>query len=131
MSCHGRALPLPSLKIELKAEVQDTVVRRVHAIKPDIDPQKIKDATRSKDGGEMLIKQLIMDSSEVHEQVADGLRDATSFNSDVLMLEENVLALKEMFNDMAFLVEQQGELLSQIEHNVSTRRKQVMRLWWW
>ena len=38
---------------------------------------------------------------------------------DVLTLEQSVAELHQMFLDFALLTEQQGELLDQIEHNVT------------
>ena len=106
-------------QIEFKSTVQSTVVRRIKYVSPEATNQEIEETLRKGDGGAELFRRAILQQG-TNSKVQGALRDAVDSYNDVLKLEENVKALQEMFLDMAYLVEQQGELLGQIEFQVNS-----------
>lgn len=48
------------------------------------------------------------------------LRDVQSRHQDIVKLEKSIAELHEMFQDIAMLVDAQGEILDNIERNVGT-----------
>jgi syntaxin 1B/2/3 len=54
-----------------------------------------------------------------HEQAKEALVYIESRHRDIMRLEQSIRELHQLFMDMAVLVEAQGELIDQIEYNVS------------
>ena len=112
-----------STQIEFKTRVQDTVVRRIKIVNKKATREEIEDSLRKGDGGTDFLRRAIL-SQGTNSKVTDALRDVVDTYTDALKLEENVKALGELFNDMAFIVEQQGEMLGQIEFQVTERSRE-------
>ncbi|CBZ49923.1 hypothetical protein NCLIV_004070 [Neospora caninum Liverpool] len=54
-----------------------------------------------------------------HQSLRNAVADLQDKYRDILRLEQSVAELHQMFVELAFLVEQQGELLDQIQYNVT------------
>ena len=57
---------------------------------------------------------------EDREQKIRLLRDVESRHQDIIKLEKSLIELHEIFNDIATLIENQGEILNTIEINVAS-----------
>jgi len=63
----------------------------------------------------------VMDS----QQSKQALNDIEARHNDIMKLETSIRELHDMFMDMAMMVEQQGEMINMIEHNVGNAEEYV------
>ena len=61
------------------------------------------------------------------EQKTRLLKDVESRHQDIIKLEKSLIELHEIFNDIAALIESQGEILNNIEINVASATDIVER----
>jgi t-SNARE complex subunit (syntaxin) len=102
-------------KTDLKAKG-----KRQHLnINPDATEEEIEDAFRSESGREGLFQQQIL-AGGVNDSIKQAYTKVSTKYQDVLLLEQSVAELHQMFLDFALLTEQQGELIDQIEYNVKS-----------
>ena len=52
-------------------------------------------------------------------QIANAYQDVMSQHEDIKALEKSIVELMEMFQDMALLIEQQGEKLNSVEQQIN------------
>jgi t-SNARE complex subunit (syntaxin) len=101
-----------------KTDIKNKVKRQVQVIKPDATDEEINDVMKSEGGKDALYKQSIL-AGGVNDQIKTTYAKVAGKYQDVLTLEQSVAELHQMFLDFALLTEQQGELLDQIEFNVT------------
>lgn len=61
------------------------------------------------------------------QQAKQSLREIEARHNDIIKLETSIRELHEMFTDMAVLVQSQGEMIDNIEHNVEQAAEYVQR----
>lgn len=101
-----------------KTDIKNKVKRQVQVVKPDATDEEINDIMKSEGGRDALYKQSIL-AGGVNDQIKTTYAKVAGKYQDVLTLEQSVAELHQMFLDFALLTEQQGELLDQIEFNVT------------
>lgn len=101
-----------------KTDIKNKVKRQVQVIKPDATDAEVDEVMKSEGGRDALYKQSILAGS-VNDQIKTTYAKVAGKYQDVLTLEQSVAELHQMFLDFALLTEQQGELLDQIEFNVT------------
>jgi len=101
-----------------KEEKKMRAKKRILQVKPDATTEEI-DAMLVSGGADALLKQQILqgDASEV---IKNAVENANNKYKDVLKLEQSINELGQMFQDFALIIEKQGELLDQIEHQVKS-----------
>eukprot|EP01083_Nonionella_stella_P069732 186097_1 len=99
---------------DFKRGLKDKIARQAHIINKDMTDQEIDALVESKDPSAILKAELI----GPHDDVVDRVAEIEDRHSGILMIEEGVKEVHELFNDLAFLVEIQGEKLQNIENNV-------------
>eukprot|EP00161_Ancyromonas_sigmoides_P008465 TRINITY_DN2119_c2_g1_i1.p1 TRINITY_DN2119_c2_g1~~TRINITY_DN2119_c2_g1_i1.p1 ORF type:complete len:323 (+),score=152.09 TRINITY_DN2119_c2_g1_i1:96-1064(+) len=106
-----------------KGKLKERVERQVRIVKPDATPQELEQAVRG-DAGSVFRAEIVHGGAQ-HSAAKNALLDIQSKNADIKKLEASILELQQLFNDMAVLVEAQGELLDSIEHNVNLAVRHV------
>lgn len=106
-------------QMQYKTDVKKKVTRQVQMIKPEATDQEVDQIMRSEGGREALYQQQIL-SGGVNDQIKTQYRAVAGKYQDILTLEASVAELHQMFLDFALLTEQQGELLDQIEYQVTS-----------
>jgi len=101
-----------------KTDIKNKVKRQVQVVKPDATDEEINEVMKSEGGRDALYKQSIL-AGGVNDQIKTTYAKVAGKYQDVLTLESSVAELHQMFLDFALLTEQQGELLDQIEFNVT------------
>lgn len=96
----------------------------IRLIAPDVDStitDRIENNTMTDDQFEHLCRSAIMGESlkEVVQQIEEK-------HSDILLLEQSVVEVHELFKDMAVLVGQQQEVIDVISQRISTAKNHVM-----
>lgn len=99
-----------------KSRMKEKVARQVRYVKPDATYEEIDTAMRSGDPNAIYRAAILNQGSD---PVAQAYMDVQAKYQDVMRLEESVRALHQMFQDLALLVETQGEMLDQIEISVN------------
>ena len=79
-----------------------------------------QEAERAVDRGADAATTLQEKINGVPLSVLNAYRDVEAKYHDVQKLQKGVLELRQLFQDMSVLVEQQGEMLDQIEINIQT-----------
>jgi len=100
-----------------KNKYKEKVERQYKIAKPDASPDEIEDAMQSGDSSKIFANQIL--DTHLHQQAKNALAYIEARHKDIVRLEASILELHQLFVDMAVLVDSQGELLNQIEFNVS------------
>lgn len=100
-----------------KADVQKKMVRQVKVVKPDASEEEINEIINSPGGRDQLYKDTILKGG-VNDEIKTATAKVAGKYADIKKIEQSVAELHQMFLDFALLVEQQGELLNNIEHQV-------------
>ena len=94
--------------------------REIKIVNPNINEEEIEDIKKKVQNGEVggsIFAQTFV--SEEHSRAREKLRYYKELYKDVIELEKQISQLKQFFIDASILVAQQGDLINQIEHNVS------------
>mmetsp|Transcript_21202 Transcript_21202/g.35092 ORF Transcript_21202/g.35092 Transcript_21202/m.35092 type:complete len:310 (+) Transcript_21202:246-1175(+) len=102
---------------QYKTDIQNKMKRQVLVVKPDATDQEVEEIMKSEGGRDALYKQTIL-AGGVNDEITTVTAKVAGKYQDVKTLEQSVAELHQMFLDFALLVEQQGELLNNIEHQV-------------
>jgi len=98
-----------------KNKYKERVERQYKIVKPDATQAEIDEALES--GNTQVFAAQILDTK--HAAAKDALAFIENRHRDIMRLEQSIKELHQLFLDMAILVESQGELIDQIEYNVS------------
>ena len=85
-------------------------------MKPDATSEEIDAALES--GNTQIFADQILDKKR-HTAAKEALAYIENRHKDIIRLEQSIQELHQLFLDLAILVEAQGELIDQIEYNVS------------
>lgn len=85
-------------------------------VKPEATQEEIDQALDS--GNTAVFAEKILDKQR-HSQAKDALAYIENKHKEIMALEQSIMELHQLFLDMAILVEAQGELIDQIEYNVT------------
>jgi len=104
------------LQNKYKNKFRERVATQYKMVKPDATPEEIDEAIES--GDTQIFAKAILDT-ERKNQAKSALAYIESKSNDIKRLEQSIVELHNLFLDMAILVEAQGELIDQIEYNVT------------
>jgi len=125
MNMHGS---LTKKFLDLMAEYQEVqttfrnkyrerVERQYKIVKPNATQEEIDEVLESGNSGQIFAQKIL--DTEKHAQAKDALAYIENKHRDILKLEQSIKELHQLFLEVAILVEAQGELIDQIEYNVS------------
>jgi len=100
-----------------KNKYQEKIERQYKIAKPDATPEEIEEAIESGDSSKVFANQIL--DTHLHQQAKNALAYIEARHADIKRIEASIQQLHQLFVDMAVLVEAQGEMLNQIEYNVS------------
>ena len=100
-----------------KGDIKKKVKRQVQIVKPNATDDEIDAVMKSEGGQEALYKDKIL--TGVADPVKTAYAKVAGKYQDVLALESSITELYQMFQDFALLTDQQGELLNNIEKQVT------------
>lgn len=107
---------------EYESQLKDKVSRQVRIINPDARDEDIDKIIQQGDPSQ-FIKQAIV--GPVNAEIEEEYRKAQDKYKDIVKLVRSVRELQQLFQDMAVLIQEQGEMLNQIKYNVKTAHQQV------
>jgi len=100
------------VQAEYTAKYKERVRREMKIVKPEATEEEIEEAIQS--------PRPIFVGDREREKAKDALAFIQDRHNDIIKLEISMNELHQLFVDMALLVHRQGELIDQIEYNVST-----------
>jgi len=103
------------VQTKYKNKFRERVERQYKIVKPDATQDEIDEVLES--GDTQVFAAQILDKR--HSQAKEALAYIENKHRDILRLEQSIKELHQLFLDMAILVEAQGEMIDQIEFNVS------------
>ena len=101
-----------------EANIRNQMGRRLKIVSPDMsdsDVEKHIDSGKAK----QIFESVIRDGKKTNSEINASYKDAMSQHEDIKALEKSILELVDMFQDMALLIEQQGETLNSVEEQVN------------
>jgi len=104
------------LQTKYKNKFRERVATQYKMVKPDATGEEIDEAIES--GDTQIFAKAILDT-ERKNQAKSALSYIESKSNDIKRLEQSIQELHNLFLDMAIMVEAQGELIDQIEYNVT------------
>jgi len=104
------------LQTRYKNKFRERVATQYKMVKPDASAEEIDEAIES--GDTQIFAKAILDT-ERKNQAKNALAYIESKSNDIKRLEQSIQELHNLFLDMAIMVEAQGELIDQIEYNVT------------
>jgi len=100
---------------EYRDKIQERIRQRLQIVKPDATQEEVQ---RVANGGKLNVfaPQLYNENSE---QAKDALNYVEGRHRELIKIEQSVNELHQLFNDMAILVNAQGDFIDNIEANVA------------
>uniref|UniRef100_A0ACD5WCK7 Uncharacterized protein n=1 Tax=Avena sativa TaxID=4498 RepID=A0ACD5WCK7_AVESA len=115
-----------SLRERISSEYRDTVARRYFTVTGAQPDEATLDTLAETGEGERFLQRAIAEQ-QGRGEVLGVVAEIQERHGAVAQLERSLLELQQVFNDMAVLVEAQGEQLNDIEGNVGRARSFVDR----
>ncbi|THD23749.1 S-syntaxin [Fasciola hepatica] len=94
--------------------------RRLEVAERPVTDEELDEMLKS-DNPQIFTQGILMDTQQARQNVAD----IEARHEDIMKLEQSIRELYDLFNDLANLVETQGELIDRIEYNVANTKDHV------
>ncbi|EPY23814.1 syntaxin 1B/2/3 [Strigomonas culicis] len=89
------------------------------------DGTAIDDASAAQMAEQIFENRIDLENNYIFQQSKDVLASCIETRNDIYRIEQSMRTLNQLFNDLAFLVHEQGEVLDCILHNVNTATNYV------
>jgi syntaxin 1A len=103
-----------SLELDYKRKCTERIRKQLYAVNSRATPEEL-DEIISNPNPAIFTQNILVDSRLAKE----ALQEVKARHADILKIEESIGELNDLFVELAVLVEQQGEKIDIIEHNVS------------
>lgn len=100
---------------DYRDKCKERIQRQLKYTGKRVTEDEVEDMLES-DNPAIFTQDILIDTAQKRK----ALGEIEARHQEILQLEENIRELHEMFYDMALLVEEQGEMINRIEHNVET-----------
>jgi len=98
-----------------ETNIRDQLGRRLKIVNPKFTEEEVENVIDS-GRAQQILESVIKDGTG---QIANAYQDVMSQHEDIKALEKSIVELMEMFQDMALLIEQQGEKLNSVEQQIN------------
>ncbi|BFU20406.1 syntaxin, putative [Entamoeba histolytica HM-1:IMSS-B] len=107
-----------------KAENENRIARQMKVVNPNVSDEEVKQAIESNDNA-FMTGVMTENNKQLDIAAKQALAYVTSKHNDILILVGAIAELRQMFVDLAVLVERQGEVINKIEDNCETALEYV------
>ncbi|EDR28626.1 syntaxin-1A, putative [Entamoeba dispar SAW760] len=107
-----------------KAENENRIARQMKVVNPNVSDEEVKQAIESNDNA-FMTGVMTENNKQLDLAAKQALAYVTSKHNDILILVGAIAELRQMFVDLAVLVERQGEVINKIEDNCETALEYV------
>ncbi|PVG02784.1 t-SNARE [Serendipita vermifera] len=97
--------------------------RQFRIVKPNATAEEVRAVVNDEQGGQ-IFQQALMNSDQFGRARA-AYREVQERHNDILKITETVAELQQLMNDMAMMVEEQGETINTIEQTTAIAEKDV------
>jgi len=104
------------VQTDFKSAVEDKIKRQLKIIKPELTDEELEVQSKDREATSKILNQQIM--GKAHRRIVNAVQDIQSKYEDIKKLEQGVEEIFKLFNDLATLIQLQGEMLDSIEANV-------------
>ncbi|KAI9488595.1 t-SNARE [Zychaea mexicana] len=94
------------------------VERQIRIVKPDATPDEIEQVLDSDEAPQIFAQSLMNTNRSGHANAV--LNEVQSRHDDIKKIEKTILELHQLFVDMQMMIEQQGEVLTNVEQQVES-----------
>lgn len=107
------------IQTEYKNTVQGKIKRQLKIAKKDATEEELDELARDPERAQQVLQeQVVGQRVGVHSKIKNTVDDIQNKYKDILRLEQNVNELFELFQELAVLIQAQGEMLDNIEANL-------------
>ena len=107
------------IQTEYKNAVQQKIKRQLKIAIKDAKEEDLEELARDPERAQQVIQeQVVGQRAGVHSKIKTTVDDIQNKYKDILRLEQNVNDLFELFQELAVLIQAQGEMLDNIEANL-------------
>ncbi|KAI9313175.1 t-SNARE [Dichotomocladium elegans] len=99
------------------------VARQIRIVNPDVTEDEI-DAMMDSDEADQVFAQSLLKSNRTGK-ARDVLSEVQTRHDDIKRIERTLLELHQLFIDMQMLIEQQGQVLTEVEENAVTAASDI------
>lgn len=100
---------------EFKRALEQRRVRELHLLCPQATGEQLREMVEA---GETSSQIMVRRMAGVHANILEEVQRIRDKHQDILLLEKSIADLAQMFQEIAILVDAQGDLLDSIESNV-------------
>jgi len=97
--------------------------RQYRIVKPDASPEEVRAVVNDDQGGQIFQQALL--NSDQFGRARAAYREVQERHNDIVKITETVAELQQLMNDMAVMVEEQGETINAIEQTADVVEKDV------
>ncbi|XP_018896672.1 syntaxin [Bemisia tabaci] len=101
-------------QVDYKEKCEERIQRVVSIAKAEISDEKLEELLEKGNYGSIFNGDIITETLEARR----ALEDVQIRHEELLKLEKSIQELRDLFVEMALLVEQQGDIINSIEHHV-------------
>lgn len=113
------------VQMEYKDAVKVKFSRQAKQMNENLSEQQIQDIINDPEGIQRLFSQQLL--GKTHTKIQNALSDIQDKYNDIKRLEQGVIAIHQMFVDLAVLVQAQGITIDSIELNVNSAQNYVKK----
>ena len=103
-----------TIQTEFKHAVENRMKKQIRLAKRDATEEEVEQLARDPDAVQKLMQEQIV-GQKAHSKVANTVNDIQKKYEAILALEKSVNELFELFQELAQLIQNQGEMLDNIE----------------
>ncbi|KAG8847888.1 Plasma membrane t-SNARE, secretory vesicle fusion [Serendipita sp. 411] len=97
--------------------------RQYKIVKPNASPEEVRQVVNDESGGQ-IFQQALLNSDQVG-RARSAYREVQERHNDILKITQTVAELQTLMNDMALIVEEQGETINAVEQTTAVAEKDV------
>merc|ERR1719203_2407778 len=102
-------------QLDFKKALEQRQIRELQLLCPEATGEQLQQMVEA---GETSSQLMVRRMAGAHASVVDEVQRIRDKHHDILRLEQSIADLFQMMQEMAILVDEQGELLDSIENNV-------------
>ena len=106
-----------SMQESYQAKYREQLKRQYKVVKPDASQEEL-DAITGADGSAIMSKQIFTVANSADAKRL--LEEVTERHEDIMIMEKSVIELHQLFQDLAILIDQQGNMVNSIEDQVES-----------
>eukprot|EP01017_Pseudomicrothorax_dubius_P007993 TRINITY_DN12585_c0_g4_i4.p2 TRINITY_DN12585_c0_g4~~TRINITY_DN12585_c0_g4_i4.p2 ORF type:complete len:298 (-),score=69.15 TRINITY_DN12585_c0_g4_i4:1-894(-) len=101
----------------VKTEIKDKIKRQIRIMDEHLPPEQVEQLAQNPETVQKMMAERVFKTP--HAKLMNMFRDIQEKHEEILKLERSVENVHQLFRDLALLVQEQGEYLDSIEHNVT------------